>query len=127
LSMFFILFVWDFLNGKVQHFDAQDYIKFAVLGVALCAGSVGIKELDRGGYRKVKRNLAIFVIVLLIVPLLLLFTHNPLHWQIAGSDFAYLYLFIPFIVLWVAILSVALYLNRKQNKSTSQPTGANAS
>jgi hypothetical protein len=123
-----ILFGWDYLNGKVPHFDAQNYIGLLIIFVASSMGTVGFKELDRGGYRKVKRNLGVFFIALLVLPLILiLISRDLLHWQIVGLDITYQYFVIPFFVLWAAIFPLALYLNRKQAKTTPQPTVPNAS
>jgi hypothetical protein len=93
-------------------------------------GIVGFKELDRGGFRKVRLNLGVFFIALIsipliIVPLMSLFTRYRLHWQIAGLDPLYICFFIIFPALWVTIFPLALYLNQKQNKSTPQQESAN--
>jgi hypothetical protein len=88
-------------------------------------GLVGFDALDQGGHLKVKRNLLICLTVLLIVPLAVFSGRNSLHWKISGLDFFELSS-IPFCSLLAAILPLSLYLNRRQSKSTLQPTIPNA-
>ena len=125
-SFFLVLFGWDYLNGKVPHFSAQDYVELLVFLITSSMGTVGFKELDRGGFQKVKHNLGVFFIALLVIPVIFLFARHRLHWQIAGVDSSYFYFLDAFFVLLAAVLPLALYLNRKQSKSVSQPTIANA-
>ncbi len=88
---------------------------------------VGFEELKRGGHRKVKRNLLICLTILLILALIRAFTNIRLHGRTQGMDFIELYIFIAFYVLTVASFPIALYLNRNQNKSTTQQASANES
>jgi hypothetical protein len=127
LSMFLLLWGWDYLNGKTPHFGPQDYIGLLIAGAALSMGGVGLKELDRNGYRRVKHKLLGFFIVLLVLQFsLVIFSRNLLHRQVAGLDFNHLYFFAPFFVLWAAIFPLSLYLDRKKNKSLSQTAVPNA-
>jgi uncharacterized membrane protein len=90
-------------------------------------GMVGSDELKRGGHRKVRRNLLVCLTLLLISLLILSYTSVHLHWKIiTGKDFSDVYWFIPLYVLTVATFPIALYLNRCQNKSNSDPTNADA-
>jgi drug/metabolite transporter (DMT)-like permease len=126
-SFFLVLFGWDYLNGKVPHFSDRDYLALLVLLLTSSMGTVGFGELDRGGFQKVKRNLGYFFIALLVIPVMFLFARNRLHWQIAVSGSSCLYFLNVCFILLAAVLPLALYLNRKQNKSTRQPTTDNAS
>ena len=126
LSTFLIIIGWDYLNGEVPHFGAQRYLEFAILGVALSAGSVGFKELDRGGHRKARRNLLVLLIILLVGPLTFFFTRSRLHWEVIGWNIPDEYYFVPYFALFAAIFPLSLFLNRVKNRSTSQATIANA-
>ena len=126
----FILFMSDFLSGQAQPFGPHPFILSLMLVVGMSMGTVGLDELKRGGHRKVRRNLLVCLAVLFIFLLILAFTQVHMHWRIIAKDLAnvhWLYWFIPFYVLVVAPFPVALYLNRKQKKSNSQPAGANVS
>jgi hypothetical protein len=90
-------------------------------------GMVGSDELKRGGHRKARRNLLLCLILLLICLFTLSYASIHLHWGIiTGKGSADVYWFIPIYVLVVAPFPVALYLNRKQNKSNSDPNNADA-
>jgi drug/metabolite transporter (DMT)-like permease len=121
-----VLLGWDYLNGKVPHFSGQDYIKLAILGVALSVGSVGLKELVRGGHRKVRRKLLVFIVTLLVIPFTLLIIRNRLHWKMIEWNFSDVYLFLPFYALFAAIFPLSLYLNRNLQTTPAQPTVPNA-
>ena len=126
-AIVFVLFMSDILSGKTPPFGTHSFIFCLILVVGMSMGTVGFDELKRGGHRKTRRNLNVYLIVLLIFPLILAFTQIHMHWKIKGIDFTDVYWFIPFWVLLVAPFPVALYLNWRQKKSTSQPAGANVS
>jgi hypothetical protein len=132
LSVFFVLFLWDLLSGELPHFGTKDYIMFLILLFAGPIGIVGFKELDRGGFWKVRHNLGVFFLALIsipmiIVPLMSLFARNSLHGQITGLNPLNIYFLIASSVFWVAVFPLALHLNRKHDKSTPQPVSTNES
>jgi hypothetical protein len=125
----FTLFMSDILSGRTPPFGTHTFIISLILVAGMSMGMVGSDELKRGGHRKVRRNLLVCLTVLFKFPLILAFTQVHMHWRIVAKDLAnvhWLYWFIPFYVLVVAPFPVALYLNRKQKKSTSDPNNADA-
>jgi drug/metabolite transporter (DMT)-like permease len=126
-AIVFVLFMSDFLSGKTPPFGTHPFIICLILIIGMSMGTAGFDELKRGGHRKVRRNLLVYLIVLLISFLILAFTQIHTHWKILGIDSTDVYWLIPFWLIIVAPFPVALYLNWKQKKSTSEPTSANAS
>jgi hypothetical protein len=123
----FVMFMSDILSGKTPPFGTHPFIFCLILVVGISMGMVGSDELKRGGHRKVLRNLLGCNTLLLISLLILSYTSIHMHWKIiTGKDFSDAYWFIPLYVLIVATFPIALYLNRNQKKSTSQPTIDNA-
>jgi hypothetical protein len=114
-----VLFMTDISSGRTPPFGAHPFITFLILVVGMSMGMVGFEELKRGGHRKVRRNLLLCLTLLLIGPIVLSYISIRLHWRIiTGKDFTDVYWFIPFYVLVVFSFPLALYLNRKQRKST---------
>jgi hypothetical protein len=123
----FTLFMSDILSGKTPPFGTHNFIFCLILVAGMSLGTVGLDELKRGGHRKVRRNLLVCLILLLICLFILSYTSIHLHWGIiTGKDSADVYWFIPIYVLVVAPFLVTLYLNRKQKKSNSDPNNADA-
>ena len=111
--------VSHWISGE-WHIGSRFLIMNAALAIALTLGFVGIYNLDRGGHQKVKRNLTVCLLVLLLVANIPDFPPDRLHRSVAGWDAADLYYFIPFVALLVAIFPLSLYLNWKQKESTSR-------
>ncbi|MGO9775968.1 MAG: hypothetical protein ACLQGT_08575 [Terracidiphilus sp.] len=126
-ALVFALFMSDVWDGKVHQYGTSQFAFAVFLIIGGSIGMVGFEELKRGGHRKVKRNLLICLTILLILALIRAFTNIRLHGRTQGMDFIELYIFIAFYVLTVASFPIALYLNRNQNKSTTQQASANES
>jgi len=123
----FTMFMVDYLRGKSQYFGTHPFIINLILVIGMSMGMIGFDELKRGGHRKVRRNLLFCLFFLPISLIILSKASIHLHWKIiTGKDFADIYWFIPFYMLTVATFPIALYLNRNQSKSTSQPAIDNA-
>jgi hypothetical protein len=122
------MFMVDYLRGKAQYFGTHPFIINLILVIGMSLAMLGFDELKRGGHRKVRRILLVCLTLLLISLFILSYASIRLHWKmITGKDFADIYWFIPIYVLAVASFPIALYLNRRQNKSTSQAAIDNAS
>jgi hypothetical protein len=127
----FLLAKVHLLNIKFPTFD--DFIRMVTAFVLFFIAVAGLDELSRGGHMKVRRMLRRWIIVLFFAPLVLVVAavalelNGILHlkkyvWiHIIGN------LYIPFTVLSFATLPLALYLNRRKKKSTSQQVSANES
>ncbi|MGA2350071.1 MAG: hypothetical protein ABSF70_06545 [Terracidiphilus sp.] len=126
-ALVFALFMSDLGDGNVHQYGTHQFAFALFLVIGGSIGMVGFEELKRGGHRKVKRNLLICLAVLFILFLFLAFTGFELHWKVREMDSVYLCLLIPFYILLVASFPIALYLNRNQNRSTSQQESANES
>jgi hypothetical protein len=92
-------------------YNSHDYVLDAVSAIALSFGFVGGHELDRLGYPRVGSALACCIIPISIALFFVLIVWGGFseHWFNAA------------IALFAAPFPVALYLNRNQSKSTSQP------
>jgi hypothetical protein len=108
---------------------SQDFIKNAVEAVGLALGFVGSNDLRRGEHRKIHPGLVDFIIILLAsIPILALLTTIPaLAFTKAVQHVVLEIAFYSWFAIIAAIFPLSLYLNRKQNKFTSQPTIDNAS
>ena len=96
------------------------------MAIAIGLLVVGFQELDRGGHRKVRRILRNCLIVWGVVFVIMMVSGVLLRaWALLDS--AMDYFGYSSFVLVVLPLALALYLNRKQPKSTLQPTIDNAS
>jgi hypothetical protein len=120
--LFFALFLLDFWRGKNQPLGLHEFISYVIMVIVLSIGWVGFDELKRGGHRKALRALKVCLIILFVIPAILLIARHRMHWNIAGWNFHDFYLFIPIYTLFAATFPFALYLNRHQKDSTSQPT-----
>jgi hypothetical protein len=124
----FVLFMSDILSGKTPPFGTHPFIFCLILVVGMSLAMLGFDELKRGGHRKIRRNLLICLTLLVISLLILSYISIRLHWKmITGKDFTDVYWFIPIYVLAMASFPIALYLNRKQKKSTSPQESTNES
>jgi hypothetical protein len=79
-------------------------------------GWVGCAILGRGGDRKVHRITVACMLILITLSSTLIF------WVGQANGWIY-----PVLALSAAPFPLAFYLDRKQSKSTSQPTSANVS
>ena len=109
--------------GLLKSISIHDFTVVAFQIVACSMGFAGYDELARRGHRQVRRIFFRCLMIALVVPLIVLGIEflrktwwNNLFFLSAS----------PFWVLLVAPFPVALYLNRRQKKSTSQPTVTNA-
>jgi hypothetical protein len=113
------MFVGRFPSAT-EPFGTHRFIFYFVLVVGMSMGMVGFDELNRGGHLIARRNLFICLIILFFLPLI------HMHWRMTGWNFTDIYLFIPSYALIVASFPIALYLNRRQNKSDSDPNNTDA-
>jgi hypothetical protein len=118
------ILVFPLLTGRHER-ASQDHIMDAMESIAISFFFVGNGELKRGGHRRVLRVLGGCLIVWFAINLILfgivaLSKTNVLDTVFRYADYS----------LWLVFAApfpFALYLNRNQSKSTSHPTGANAS
>jgi hypothetical protein len=118
----FLLIEW---NRRVSQFGSNDFIENALGAIAVALGIAGYQDLDRCGHLKVRRILknclfAWFGVYLILFAIILLS-------KTTVFDFAIAYSLYPLVLLIVAPFPLALYMNRNQPKSTSQPKITNAS
>jgi len=118
----FLLIEW---NRRVSQFGSNDLIENALGAIAVALGIAGYQDLDRCGHLKVRRILrnclfAWFGVYLVLFAIILIS-------KTTVFDFAFAYSLYPLVLLIVAPFPLALYMNRNQPKSTSQPTSAKAS
>jgi polyferredoxin len=124
--------VW-FLLSEYRHSGSQGLIRNAVTAVALVLGSIGFDRLKRGGHQRARRILRNSIIVtllasatsLILLIALILFDGPSLYKMIVLGWVSEYSLYLLWLI-WAASYPLALYLNRKQNKPTPQPTIANA-
>jgi membrane-associated HD superfamily phosphohydrolase len=117
----------DYLRGTAQYFGTHPFIINLILVIGMSVTLLGFDELKRSGHKKVRRNLLICLTLLLISLFILSYASIRLHWKITGKDFADIYWFIPFCLLAMSSFPLALYLNHRQQKSTTPPATDNAS
>jgi hypothetical protein len=124
ISFFFLMF--DMLDGKTLEFGVYHLTRKAIFIITMALIVVAFQEMDRDGLSKIKLNLFVCNIILIIVTFILVFTHHILLWKIGGWNFADEYLLIPLYAFYAALFPLALYLNRNMNKSSSPPANADA-
>ena len=113
-----VIFILDFGIKGTTHLGPPAFIIGVIGVVASSLGMAGQRDLARSGHRKVGRILGVCLIILIFgLPMLL----------IAKGQGAFEVLSCAVLALAVAPFPLALCLIRNQNKSTSQPTSANAS
>jgi hypothetical protein len=129
LTHLFVLTVALFAFLSLTHqervgviYGSFDRIQDAAGAFAIALGIVGGDELKRSGHRKVTPVLlGCGFAWFLVCSFLIYISKRPLRWSIVEA------LFIGMMLLIASQLPLALYLNRRQNKSTSQTTTDNAS
>jgi len=126
-ALVFVLFLSDVWEGKAPQFGPHPFLFNVILVIGSTIVLAGFEELKQGGHIKAKRNLLVCLTVSMIIPLILFFVFKHTHEKMNVGGISHLYWLLPFYVLLVAVLPVALYLNRNQAKNTSQPTTDNAS
>ncbi len=122
----FTNFMMDFLMGKAQPFGTHPFIFNLILVIGMSMAILGSEELKLGGHKKARRILLIGLTFLLIFPLILVYARIHMHWKMMGWNFSDIYLFIPFFVMIASTFPLALYLNRRQKRSISDPCNADA-
>jgi len=108
--------------GTLKTVSTYDLLLGEIQIIAGSMGFVGSDELARCGHRKVRSILLRCLMISLVV--LLVVIGIELLFKTWWSSLLFLSAS-PFWVVLVAPFPVALYLNRNQNKSASQPAGAN--
>jgi hypothetical protein len=121
VGIFVILIFFDWLKLKF-HFNSHTFIEDALWATAGAFGWVGFEELDRGGHTSARKLFRKCLLVWLVISFILILP--SVYFKI---DYVFRYSLYLFGVLFAAPFPVALYLNRNQNKSRSQPTTDNAS
>jgi hypothetical protein len=104
----------------MSRYGSQGFINRGVEIFTLASGLEGWGELKRRGYRRVKRNFLLFIIILFTSNLILLLTQTvrDIYLQIG---------FYSCFAVFAAMFPVAYYLSRNHTKSTQKPASANAS
>jgi hypothetical protein len=129
VAMFFTLLVAFMLShgtGGHLHLATQLLIEIAISAIAMTSYFIGIEKLKRGGYLKVKRTLGVMYFVAFIFLCFPNFPRNSTYQNLTDLKIAYIYHSIPILVLLLSTLPLSLYLTRKMNNPTSQPTSDNA-
>jgi hypothetical protein len=113
----FTVFILTFGFKGLLHPDPPIIVIGIAAVISFSVGKIGNEELNRGGHKKLRRILGISLIILIFgLPILLLMKWQHAFWLLCYG----------FAALAMAPFPLALYLNRSQNKSTSQPTLADA-
>jgi hypothetical protein len=107
-------------------FTSHNLIQSALTAIATGLIIVGLNELRRGGHQKIRRMLWRTFFAWIAIIIVFVVSAIALH-QWALLDSALDYIFYLSFALCAVPLALALYLNRKQLKSTLQPTTHNAS
>ena len=117
----FLLIEW---NRRASNSGSYDFLENALGAIAIALGIAGYQDLDRCGHLRVRRILRNCLLAWLGVYVILfgiiLLSKTTLF------DFAIAFSLYPLLLLIVAPCPLALYLDRNQPKSTSQPTSTNA-
>ena len=122
----FVMFMSDVWDGKTHQFGTHYFIVISILVISSSMGLVGLEELKQGGHKKARRELLVCLTVLLIIPLIVLSILKHTHGKMSVESSSDIYWFLPLYVLFIAVLPIALYLNRNQTRKTLQPTTDNA-
>lgn len=122
-AMFALLMAFHW-NSPDWHLRFQAFVEDAAMAIALALGMVGNQELDRGGHRRTRRITRNFLIIWIGMSLLL-FGLTRLY-KTTEFDLALKCLMYLLWLLFAAIFPLALYLNRKQSRSSSYPTSVDA-
>lgn len=113
----FATFMVFYLISRGAHLSYHTLTRDVVMGISGAFGSLGFSQLKRAGKRKlawvfIGSALTLICISLLCAPLF----RRPLSEYVAD------FIVCPGYLLFAAQLPLALYLNRKQSYSASQPT-----
>ena len=117
-----LLFNW---NSYTASFNSQSLFKDAFEAISLAFGFIGFDALDKGGYRKLRFLLRNILIIWLAVGSIL--AGLVIHYKITLLNRP---LGISLYLYWILFASsfpLALYLNRKPNKTPSQSMSEDAS
>jgi hypothetical protein len=120
VGIFVIVTFFDLLRMK-SNFNSHIFIENALLAIAAALGWIGFEELDRGGYRNVRRILRKCLIIWLVIWIISIFP--SIYFKI---DFVFYYSMYLFWLLLAVPFPVAVYLNHKQKKSGTEATVADA-
>ena len=105
-----------------SHYTSRDYVQDVLSAIALSLGSIGDDLLKQCESRKFRHILLGCALVWFVVCSFLLFIlERPLREPVFEGFFG------GILFLIAAQFPLALYLNRKQNKTNLQPTIADAS
>ena len=105
-----------------SNYTSRDYAQDALSAIALSLGSIGDDQLKQLESRKIRHILLGCALVWFVVCSFFLFIlERPLRGPVFEGFFG------GILFLIAAQFPLAVYLNRKQNKSNSQPTIADAS
>ena len=123
-GLFVLSLALDWYSGEwpiSSKFLTRDITEALALGF----GVIGFQELRRGGHRKTQRLLLICMLIEFTASLVVLGIAKG--YRIPALDFTRTHLRYLAGMTFAASLPAALYLNRRQNKSTLQPTADHAS
>jgi hypothetical protein len=125
VAMLFACFLLIEWNNRTSHFISNEFIENALASIAVALGIAGYQALDRGGHAKVRSILRNCFIAWFGVYLILFAVESLTKTTIFAFPIAYsLY---PLLLLILAPFPLALYLDRNQPKSPSQPATPKAS
>jgi len=125
-AMFFIIYIFIRWTDRKFEINIYGFFVVAVMVIASSMGTIGSEELKRGGHQTARRIWKACILIPITVLFVLIITDNisynkPIWTSAIG------YLCFSSFVLLATSYPMALYLNRNQKKSTSQPTTDNAS
>jgi hypothetical protein len=122
------------LRMNKKFIGLHDFFAMTTTILVVSVGIVGLDELSRGGHRKVRRVLKIGLICSFAFPFILilaLVAKNSVSGVAPLPESVVITLlensYVPFAVLSLATLPLALYLNRSKKQNGSQTDTANAS
>lgn len=129
----YLWFIGPFLVGLAgAHFRSRILVELALGAIAVSFGIVGFHELDRGGHESARRIstkcITIwFAITLILIGIFMIsIISKPTISKITSLGLFFECSLYPFLALIAMPFPLALYLNRKRDKSDKQPTIANA-
>jgi len=116
IAVVMLIFWKSFPNFRFHDFTSHEFTKYVVGAVAVSIGWVGRGILNRGRNRTVSRITPVGMVLSIVLLCMSI--------DLGGRATAWFY---PLLALLAFPFPLALYLNRKQSKSTPQPTSANVS
>jgi len=108
-----------------SHYSSYDLIEDALAAIATGLIVAGFQELDRGGHQGISRTVKKCFIIWFAIFIISLLGTATLY-KATGLRQAEHYFFCFSLLPAAVPLPLALYLNRKQHESTSQPKIINA-